>query len=362
MARVALSVVAIGLVVLLFLPAIVMTAVAGEAQPPPTQTAIDDIPAAYLALYQEATRRHCPSMPWSVLAAIGKVESDHGRLGGARLHGDGSVWPRIIGVALDGSPGVMLIRDTDGGRYDGDTVYDRAVGPMQFIPSTWAAYGVDASGNGIADPHNAIDAIHSAAVYLCDHGAGEPGRLDEAVLAYNRSSSYLEAVMRHASVYAVGGGIIEVASPTLIAMVLANPRLDIYAGGREDIAQGRIDARVLTVMQFVSERHTLGIVSLKTGHSRCIGGREFAGCRVSHHWHGRAVDIATIDGRPVSVANPVARDLVMWLHELPPHLRPDEVGNPWRELSPLPGFFSDAAHQGHLHLGWRQTSLPDDAA
>ena len=353
MAKMAISAVAIGLVVLLFLPAIVMTAVAGEEQPPPTQTAIDDIPPAYLALYQDATWRHCPSMPWSALAAIGKVESDHGRLGGARLHADGSVWPRIIGVPLDGAPGVKRILDTDGGRYDGDTVYDRAVGPMQFIPSTWTVYGIDASGNGIADPHNAIDAIHSAAIYLCAHGAGEPSRLVDAILAYNRSSSYLDAVMQLASEYTVGAGVIEVASPTLIAMVLANPHLDIYAGGREDIAQGRIDARVLTVLQLASQRHTLRIVSLKTGHSRCIGGGNYVGCRVSHHWHGRAVDIATIDGRPVSSANPVARELALWLHELPPHLRPNEVGTPWQDLSPLPGFFSDQAHQGHVHLGWR---------
>ena len=355
MAKIALAAVAIGLAVLLLLPAIVVTADAGAAQPVPTQTALADIPPAYVALYQDATRRHCPSMPWSVLAAIGKVESDHGRLGGARLHADGSVWPRIIGVALDGSPGVMLIRDTDGGRYDGDPVYDRAVGPMQFIPSTWTAYGIDASGNGIADPHNAIDAIHSATIYLCAHGAGDPDRLADAILAYNRSSVYLDTVMRYASDYAAGGGVIEVASPTLIAMVLVNPRLDIYQGGRDDIAQGRIDARVLTVLLLASERHTLGVVSLKTGHSRCIGGREHQGCRVSHHWHGRAVDFATIDGQAVTPDNLVALELALWLNELPPHLRPDEVGTPWHQLTPLPGYFSDQAHQGHLHLGWRSS-------
>ena len=135
-------------------------------------------------------------------------------------------------------------------------------------------------------------------------------------------------------------------------MVLANPNLDIYPAGRDDIATGRIDARVLTLLPLLSQEHRLTIVSLKTGHSRCIGGGDYPGCRVSHHWHGRAVDIASIDGRPVNSANPTARALALRLNQLPQPLRPSEVGTPWADLSPLPGFFSDAVHTRHLHLGW----------
>lgn len=343
----------LGLLAVLSLPVLVLAAAAGGTGLTPTDSARTDIPPAYLALYQDATNRRCPTLPWSVLAAIGKVESDHGRLGGAGLQPDGSVTPHIIGVALDGSPGVARILDSDRGRYDGDTTYDRAVGPMQFIPSTWAAHGFDATGSGTADPHNAIDAIHSAAHYLCEVGASDPARISQAILAYNRSTTYRDRVLGIATSYAAAGTVTTSASPTLIAMVLANPRLDIYPAGRDDIAAGRIDARVLTVLQLLSQDHTLTVVSLKTGHSRCIGGGDYPGCRVSHHWHGRAVDIAAIDGRPVNMANAVARALAERLHALPPSLRPSEVGTPWADITPLPGFFSDAAHARHLHLGWR---------
>jgi hypothetical protein len=342
----------VGLLAAVTLPALVLAAAAGSTRPLPTDHAQADIPPSYLALYQDATNRRCPTLPWSVLAAIGKVESDHGRLGGARLQPDGTVTPRIIGVALDGSPGVARILDTDRGRYDGDTTYDRAVGPMQFIPGTWAAYGIDASGNGTADPHNVADAIHSAARYLCANGASDPARIGQAILAYNRSTDYRDRVLQTAAGYATTGSGAVLASPTLNAMVLANPRLDIYPAGRDDIATGRIDARVLTVLQLLGQDHTLTVTSLKTGHSRCIGGGDYPGCRVSHHWHGRAVDIAAIDGRLVNSSNATARSVAQRLDELPGPARPSEVGTPWPELTRLTGFFSDAAHTRHLHLGW----------
>ena len=116
----------------------------------------DGIPSTALAAYRNAAARELHRAPacgitWPLLAGIGRVESDHGRFGGAVLHTDGSATPRILGVPLDGH-GTAVIRDTDHGRLDGDTVYDRAVGPMQFIPSTWAGWGVDANHDGVARP------------------------------------------------------------------------------------------------------------------------------------------------------------------------------------------------------------------
>ena len=87
-------------------------------------------------------------------AGIGRVESNHGRFGGAVLQPDGSAVPKIIGPALNGV-GFAYIADTDHGVWDTDTVYDRAVGPMQFIPGTWRSYGISASGgSGLGDPAN----------------------------------------------------------------------------------------------------------------------------------------------------------------------------------------------------------------
>ena len=75
--------------------------------------------------------------------------------------------PGIYGVALDGTQQVALIKDTDAGQYDADAKYDRAVGPMQFIPSTWSVVGVDADGDAQRNPQDIDDAALATAVYLC---------------------------------------------------------------------------------------------------------------------------------------------------------------------------------------------------
>ena len=172
--------------------------------------AADGIPATALKAYEQAAARTRVSdaacgLTWPLLAAIGRVESDHGRFVGAVLHTDGVSTPRIIGIALDGH-GTALVLDTDHGRLDGDQVYDHAVGPMQFIPSTWALYGVDANGDGIADPFNIFDAAQTAAKYLCAAGgdlttlAGQV----QAVLTYNDSDAYLSLVLGLEKTYARG--------------------------------------------------------------------------------------------------------------------------------------------------------------
>ncbi len=170
------------------------------------------IPAVALQAYRSAMASMHEADPgcridWSLIAGIGRVESDHGRYGGRRPTIDGSVQPPILGIPLDGRPGVALIRDTDGGRLDFDTTYDRAVGPMQFIPGTWSAFpDADGDGNGIVDPHNLNDAALATASYLCSG----PGDLSQetgqrsAVFRYNHSESYVDLVLAHAQAYAVG--------------------------------------------------------------------------------------------------------------------------------------------------------------
>ncbi|MEN3270784.1 MAG: hypothetical protein V7646_7678 [Pseudonocardia sp.] len=167
------------------------------------------IPARALRAYgaaELAQRALTPGcrLSWTTLAAIGRVESDHGRLGRAELDADGVSRPLIIGVPLDGSGGVREIRDTDGGRLDGDPTYDRAVGPMQFLPTTWARYGADGNGDGVRDPFQIDDAAAAAAAYLCADGrdtATGAGWWD-GVLTYNRSVSYAQLVWAAANRYA----------------------------------------------------------------------------------------------------------------------------------------------------------------
>jgi hypothetical protein len=167
------------------------------------------IPPRVLEAYAGAAMRLQQEQPgcnvgWSTLAAIGRVESVHGTLGGGHIDADG--WPTrpIIGVALDGGPGVRAVRDTDGGRWDGDPTWDRAVGPMQFIPSTWRSWAVDADGDGQAHPQHIDDAVLAAARYLCASGRDltDGHAWWSAVLSYNRSESYARTVLEWANRYA----------------------------------------------------------------------------------------------------------------------------------------------------------------
>lgn len=132
------------------------------------------IPSRALEAYAAAANRLGREQPgcglgWNTLAGIGFVESEHGAISGGTIAQNGSAVPRIVGIPLDGRR-TDAIRDTDGGALDGDAVWDRAVGPMQFIPSTWAVWGSDGNGDGAADPQNIDDAAYSAARYLCSTG------------------------------------------------------------------------------------------------------------------------------------------------------------------------------------------------
>ncbi|MFJ2433222.1 lytic murein transglycosylase [Streptomyces anulatus] len=175
---------------------------------PVTGSAEAGIPASILAAYKQAEQTVAttdPScrLPWQLLAAIGKVESGQAR--GGRVDTNGTTTSPILGPALNGQ-GFALIKDTDGGAYDSDAVHDRAVGPMQFIPSTWASWGQDANGDGRKDPNNIYDAALAAGRYLCanDRDLAIAADLDKAVLSYNRSTEYLRTVRSWFSYYQRG--------------------------------------------------------------------------------------------------------------------------------------------------------------
>jgi len=143
----------------------------------PSAAARADIPTDYLTLYRKAAQR-CPGLSWTVLAAVGKVESDHGR---SRLPGVRSGWNRT-----------------------------GAAGPMQFgigvgrAGNAWARYGADFDGDGRRSVYDPGDAIPAAARYLCANGA--PHRLDRAIYAYNRSWAYVAKVKTIAARYRTRGG------------------------------------------------------------------------------------------------------------------------------------------------------------
>jgi membrane-bound lytic murein transglycosylase B len=146
-------------------------------------------------------------LDWATIAAIGAIESEHGSHGSSKLGDDGFTRPAIIGPALDGRGNVAKIADTDRGALDGDTTWDRAVGPMQFIPSTWQKWGADADGDGAADPQQIDDAALSTARYLCASGSmttAEGWRA--AVFSYNHDNDYVDHVATVALEFAESAG------------------------------------------------------------------------------------------------------------------------------------------------------------
>jgi membrane-bound lytic murein transglycosylase B len=144
-------------------------------------------------------------LSWTTLAAIGRIESNHGSANNAVLRADGQAQPPIVGLPLDGLGGRQRIADTDDGALDGDRTYDRAVGPMQFIPGTWARSGVDADNDGAKDPNDIDDAALAAANYLCASNRNMATAADwwNAILSYNDVRQYAQDVFNAANDYGV---------------------------------------------------------------------------------------------------------------------------------------------------------------
>ncbi|MCH9723076.1 MAG: lytic murein transglycosylase [Actinomycetia bacterium] len=189
------------------------------------------IPAMALSAYRKAEQTMAASAPdcgvsWNLLAGIGRIESSHANGGATDTRGT-SVRP-IYGPVLDGSlPGNEIIVQSNTG---GQTVYARAMGPMQFLPGTWSRYASDGDGDGKADPQNLFDASLSAARYLCSGGMNlrNQAQVLTAVLRYNNSMAYAQNVLGWAAAYATGVAPIDLPPisgpiPALGSLHMENP-------------------------------------------------------------------------------------------------------------------------------------------
>ena len=176
-----------------------------------SSTGSNDVPAAALRAYRRAEKVMAKTDPgcdisWTLLAAIGRVESNHGRFGGAQLGSDGVSRPEIRGPRLDGAGPFAAIRDSDNGTLDRDRLWDRAVGQMQFLPETWRSVERDGDGDGRMNPDDIDDSALGSAVYLCGAGGSlaDAAGMSRAAFRYNHSDYYVTLVLSMQAGYQTG--------------------------------------------------------------------------------------------------------------------------------------------------------------
>jgi transglycosylase-like protein with SLT domain len=287
----------------------------------PSEFALADIPAEMLVLYRKAGQRY--QLDWAILAAIGSIESDHGRSTASGVH---------AGVNFAGC----------------------CAGPMQFDitdegGNTWAAYGVDGNNDGSTNVYDPADAIPAAARYLRDHGA--PADYRRAIYAYNHADWYVSDVLARAAAYRKAAAAARTTgSPSYdVGDVLHNPRILLTDIQRADLASGAIDARVVGVLALIGRTHAILVTALKSDHSYLTANRT-----VSNHAYGRAVDISAVDGESCT-GTTIGRcgQLALGLAQLQGPLHSTELIYCFDADGPAsPDAFARADHCRHIHIGY----------
>lgn len=285
------------------------------AQYRPSQLALREIPGRYLRLYQVTADRY--GLDWAILAAVGAIESGHGRNNGPSSAG--------------------------------------ALGPMQFVPVTWQQYGVDGNGDGRRDIRDPEDAIPSAAGLL--RAAGAPANYRQALFAYNHADWYVNQVLAQADRYrgspisGRGGQALELPSVASVRELLRSPNLVLTrpASQRGDLVRREIDRRVVAILQAIVRRHRITITSLKSDHSLYT-----ASGSISNHALGCAVDIAAVDGHRCDGSRfGACGQLARQLARLPALMRPTELIYAFDADGPAANAFADPVHHSdHVHVGF----------
>jgi hypothetical protein len=318
-------------------------------------SAVATIPPSYLSLYQKWGSTF--GVPWQLLAAVGSVESRHGRDPAAYV-------PHTRGV----------------------------LGPMQFqARSNKAAKRIDAAGDqgfggtwGIwrkssghppyrmDDPDDEIAA--AAAKIAADAGAEH--LWPRALWRYNALHSYRKTVLRRAARFGMSSacGLLRQSEQASLSApapgkstpaapatpsgldsalaatpksLLANDAIAFSPAAADDIARGVADARLVHLLAWIAQRHQVVVSVVKTGHPRFVTGTH----KVSNHWYGRAATISEVDGRPVAPGSGSAAALWNELQSAPKALRPDEVGAPW-SVAGNPRWFGGPSEQAEIHVGF----------
>ena len=318
-------------------------------------SAVASIPGDYLALYQKWGGAY--GVPWQLLAAVGSVESRHGRDPGAYV-------PHTRGV----------------------------LGPMQFqAGSNKAARRVDAAGDqgfggtwGIwrrssghppyrmDDPDDEI----AAAAAKIAFDAGTAHLWPRAIWRYNALHAYRKTVLRRAARLGMSSacGLLRKseqapvspppsapapqdtavpAAPATPQSLLADDAIAFAPAAADDVAHGIADRRLVSLLAWIAQRHRIVVSVIKTGHPRFVTGTH----KVSNHWYGRAATISDVDGRAVTRGSAAAAALWDQLQTAPKAFRPDEIGAPWSAPG-NPRWFSGPEEQAEIHVGFDAVGAP----
>ena len=311
--------------------AMLLALLAGSAaiQPAPNGAALADIPPTYYALYVQTADEY--DTDWEVLAAIGKVETNHGR---SKL------------------PGVR----------SGVNQYGCCAGPMQFAVSqaagcrvcvgdTWGAYGIDGNNDGRRNVYDPRDAIPGAANYTRANGAPEDWQ--RALRRYNDSHEYYLEVMHWAGIYRSAVAASAAITGATAQQLVTNPNITFQGSCQKtDILTGQIDPRVMNALATIAATHRIVVTSLRCDHSRYT-----TSGNLSNHGAGRAADIGKVDtalcyGSPFDACGQLASTFSKRRDALTPTesiycFDPDPTdGGRWS--------WAAADHCDHWHLGFDQ--------
>jgi hypothetical protein len=290
----------------LLLPLAALVAVVATSGPAPQSgaTANRVIPPDYLAAYITSAAT-CPGLRPTLLEAVGSVESGHGA----------NMGPSSAG----------------------------ALGPMQFMPATFAEYAPGQPREAIMDPAVAIPA---AARMLCSDGIGTNPAT--ALAGYGASVTAQAAGAAYAAKVLTEEQRIIASGPALIGA----PGVSLSADALLDAASSGLDPRLVSLLVSLGASVPITIGTLRTGHTADVTGPngEDTG-RLSNHTAGRAADLTSIGGQQVSKSNLAAHALVANLAAMAPPDRPSEVGSPFPDIAPSARWFT-VGHDTHVHIGY----------
>jgi hypothetical protein len=299
------------------------------------------IPTSYLSLYKSWGA--VAGVPWTLLAAVGSVESGHGSNPAALVpHDRGVLGPMQFQA---GSNRLAKKQDRSG---------DQGFG------GTWALWRT-ASGHPPYRMDDPDDEIAAAAAKL-RNDAGPALDWTRALYRYNALGAYVSSVLKREQHYRLGtcspGGS-STLSPSQpesdattepaasVATLLDSSSLELAPGAASDLRNGIVDSRLVALLQWITERHSIVISEFRTGHPKFVAGTN----KVSNNWYGRATTITWVDGEAVSPGSAAARVLWQELRRAPAAIRPTEIGAPWADPA-NPRYYSGADARSLIHIGF----------